>query len=63
MDYLDAIFNFLNIFDNSHYIKKDYNALIDKNEYLGKRILSFLSILITIIAIVFFIYIIYLLLK
>jgi hypothetical protein len=63
MDYLDAIFNFLNIFDNSHYIKKDYNALIDKKEYLGKRILSFLSILITIIAIVFFIYIIYLLLK
>ena len=63
MDYLDAIFNFLNIFDNSHYIKKDYNALIDKNEYLGKRILSFLSILITIIAIVFFIYIIYILLK
>ena len=44
MDYLDAIFNFLNIFDNSHYIKKDYNALIDKNEYLGKRILSFLFI-------------------
>jgi len=63
MDYLDAIFNFLNIFDNSHYIKKDYNALIDKNEYLGKRILSFLSILITIIAIVFFIYITYLLFK
>ena len=63
MDYLDALFNFLNISDNSHYIKKDYNALIDKNEYLGKRILSFLSILITIIAIVFFIYIIYLLLK
>ena len=63
MDYLDALFNFLNISDNSHYIKKDYNALIDKNEYLGKRILSFLSILITTIAIVFLIYIIYLLLK
>lgn len=63
MDYLDALFNFLNISDNSNYIKKDYNSLIDKNEYLGKRILSFLSILITIIAIVFFIYIIYLLLK
>lgn len=63
MDYLDALFNFLNISDNSHYIKKDYNAVIDKNEYFGKRILSFLSILITIIAIVFLIYIIYLLLK
>ena len=63
MDYLDALFNFLNIYDNSHYIKKDYNALTDKNEYLGKRNLSFLSILITIIAIVFFIYIIYIMLK
>ena len=63
MDYLDALFNFLNIFDNSHYIKKDYNTLSDKNEYLGKRILSFLSILITIIAIVFFIYLIYIMIN
>ena len=58
MNYLDALFNFLNIFDNSNYIRKDYNALTDKNEYLGKRILSFLSILITIIATVFIIYVI-----
>ena len=58
MDYLDALFNFLNIFDNSNYIRKDYNALTDKNEYLRKRILSFLSILITIIATVFIIYVI-----
>lgn len=63
MDYLDALFNFLNIFDNSNYIRKDYNALTDKNEYLGKRILSFLSILITIIATVFIIYVIYIMLK
>ena len=63
MDYLDALFNFLNIFDNSHYIRKDFNALTDKNEYLGKRSLSFLSILITIIAVVFFIYIIYIMIK
>jgi len=63
MDYLDAILNFLNIFDNSNYIRKDYNTLTDKNEYLGKRIFSFLSLLITIIALVFFIYIIYILLK
>ena len=63
MDYLDALFNFLNIFDNSNYIRKDYNALTDKNEYLGKRILSFLSILITIIATVFIIYVIYTMLK
>jgi hypothetical protein len=59
MDYLDALFNFLNIFDNSNYIRKDYDALTDKNEYLGKRIFSFLSILITITAVAFFIYIIY----
>ena len=59
MDYLDALFNFLNIFDNSNYIRKDYTALTDKNEYLGKRILSFLSILITIIVVAFFIYITY----
>ena len=58
MNYLDALFNFLNIFDNSNYIRKDYNALTDKNEYLRKRILSFLSILITIIATVFIIYVI-----
>jgi hypothetical protein len=63
MDYLDALFNFLNITDNSHYLRKDYDALIDKKEYLGKRILSFLSILITLIAIILFIYIIYILLK
>jgi hypothetical protein len=63
MDYLDALFNFFRIYDNSHYIRKDYNTLTDKNEYLGKRILSFVSILITIIAIVFFIYVIYIILK
>jgi hypothetical protein len=58
MDILDVIVNFLNVTDNSHYIRKDYDKLIDKNEYLGTRIFSFLSILITVIAIIFFISII-----
>lgn len=63
MDVMDAIINFLNISDNAHFVRKDYNKLIDKNEYLGPRILSFLSLLITLIAILFFIYVIYLILK
>jgi hypothetical protein len=58
MEILDTIINFLNVTDNTHYIRKDYDKLIDKNEYLGTRIFSFLSILITAIAITFFISII-----
>jgi hypothetical protein len=63
MDILTAIIDFLNVTDNSHYIKKDIKKLLDKNEYLGSRILSFLSLFITLIAIVFIIYIIYLIIK
>lgn len=63
MDFLAAIVDFLKVTDNSHYIKKDIEKLLDKNEYLGPRILSFLSLLITLIAILFFIYIMYLIIK
>lgn len=63
MDFLAAIVDFLKVTDNSHYIKKDIEKLLDKNEYLVPRILSFLSLLITLIAILFFIYIIYLIIK
>ena len=63
MDILDVINNFLNIADNTHYIRKNYDKLIDKNEYLGVRIISFLSIFITIIVILFFVFIIYLIFK
>ncbi len=63
MDVIDAIFNFFNISDNAHFVRKDYNKMVDKDEYFGPRILSFLSLLITLIAILFFIYVIYLILK
>jgi hypothetical protein len=63
MDFLTAILDFLNVTDNSHYIKKDIEKLSDKNEYLGPRILSFLSLLLTLIAILFFICILYLIIK
>lgn len=63
MDFISALFDFFNVFDNSHHVKKDYNKLNDKEEYLGVRILSFLSLLITVIAILFLIYIIYIIIK
>ena len=63
MDFLTAVVDFLKVTDNSHYIKKDIKKLLDKNEYLGPRILSFLSILFTIIAIIFFIYVVFIILK
>jgi hypothetical protein len=63
MDFLTAILDFLNVTDNSHYIKKDIEKLSDKNEYLGSRILSFLSLLLTLIAILFFICLLYLIIK
>lgn len=63
MDFLTAVVDFLNVSDNSHYIKKDIKKLFDRNEYLGSRIFSFLSLLLTLIAILFFIYIIYLIIK
>jgi len=63
MDFLTAILDFLNVTDNSHYIKKDIEKLSDKNEYLGPRILSFLSLLLTLIAILFFICLLYLIIK
>lgn len=59
MDFISAIFDFFNVFGNSHYIRKDYYKLNDKEEYLGVRIISFLSLFITAIALLFLIYIIY----
>lgn len=63
MDFISAILDFFNLADNSHYVRKDYDKLTDQNEYLGVRILSFLSLLITIIAVLFLFYIIYLIIK
>jgi hypothetical protein len=63
MDFISALLDFLNLTDNTHYVRKAYEKLTDKNEYLGERILSFLSLLITLIAFLFLIYIIYIIIK
>jgi hypothetical protein len=63
MDFISALLDFLNLTDNTHYLGKAYEKLTDKNEYLGERILSFLSLLITLIAFLFLIYIIYIIIK
>ena len=63
MDFLTAILDFLNVTDNSHYIKKDIENLSDKNEYLGQRMLILLSLLLTLFAILFFICLLYLIIK
>jgi hypothetical protein len=63
MDFLSAILDFLNVTDNCYYIKKDIKRILDKNEYLGPRILSFLSLTITIIVILFLIYLVYKIIK
>jgi hypothetical protein len=63
MDFLTAIVDFLNVSDNSYFVKKDIKQLLNKNEYLGLRILSFFSLIITVIAVLFFIYVIYLIIK
>jgi len=41
MDILDFIINLLNLTDSENHIKKNWNILSDKNEYLGERIKSF----------------------
>lgn len=63
MDFISAIFDFFNVFDNSHYIRKDYYKLNDKEEYFGVKILSFLSLFITALALLFLIYIIYIIIN
>jgi len=63
MDIIDFIIQLLNITDSENLLKKNWNILSDKNEYLGKRIKSFFSVVLLIITylflITFTIYIIY----
>ena len=48
MDRLDFIINLLNITDSENLIKKNWNILSDKNEYLGERIISFIAVILLI---------------
>ncbi len=63
MDIIDFIIQLLNITDSENLLKKNWNILSDKNEYLGKRIKSFFSVILLIstylFLITFTIYIIY----
>jgi len=63
MDIIDFIIQLLNITDSENLLKKNWNVLSDKNEYLGKRIKSFFSVILLIstylFLITFTIYIIY----
>jgi hypothetical protein len=63
MDIIDFIIQLLNITDSENLLKKNWNILSDKNEYLGKRIKSFISVVLLITTylflITFTIYIIY----
>lgn len=60
---MDFIIQLLNITDSENLLKKNWNILSDKNEYLGKRIKSFFSVVLLITTylflITFTIYIIY----
>jgi hypothetical protein len=46
MDVLDFFINFFNLIDNSNFIKIHFEKFTDCNEYLGVRIISFLSFII-----------------
>jgi hypothetical protein len=63
MELLDFIINLLNLTDSENLIKKNWNILCDKNEYLGERIKSFFAIILLIAVYLFLItftfYIIY----
>lgn len=48
MDILDFIINLLNLTDPENLVKKNWNILSDKNEYLGERIKSFFSFILLI---------------
>lgn len=48
MDILDFIINLLNLTDSENLVKKYWNILSDKNEYLGERIKSFFAVIILI---------------
>ena len=45
---LELIINFLNIIDSENLVKKNWNILSDKNEYLGERIKSFFAFILLI---------------
>jgi len=62
MDFIDFFSNLLNLNDINFSIKKKFEKMLDKNEYLGIRILSFITILLFFSAILFFIYVIYIIL-
>ena len=55
MDILDFIINLLNLTDSENHIKKNWNILSDKNEYLGERIKSFFSFILLIAVYLFLI--------
>lgn len=63
MDLFTAFIDFLNLSDNTSYFKEACDKLMDRDEYLGIRIVNFLTVLFSIIAILFFFFVIYLLLK
>jgi hypothetical protein len=61
MDFLDIIINFFNVTDFSSFLKKNWRIIIDKEEYLGERIKSFLIfVLLTVAYICIFVFVIYL---
>jgi hypothetical protein len=56
MDILDIIINFINVTDSENLVKKNWDILSDKNEYLGERIISlfaFTLLIICYIALIF----------
>jgi hypothetical protein len=55
MDILDFIINFLNITDSVNLVKKNWDILSDKNEYLGERIKSFFAFIFLILTYLFLI--------
>lgn len=46
MDILDFILNLLNLTESENLVRKNWNVLSDKNEYLGERIKSFFAVII-----------------
>jgi hypothetical protein len=52
---LDFIVNLLNLTDSENLVKKNWNILSDKNEYLGERIKSLFAFTILIICYITFI--------
>jgi hypothetical protein len=56
MDILDFIINLLNLTDSENLVKKKWDILSDKNEYLGERIIAFISFIILIFCYVAFIF-------